>query len=53
MEASTKNMEIFKAVSTMIQDPKFGENQWNFFEKNCEQFEDNVEENKLEHTNIH
>ena len=53
MEPSSKNLEIFNAISALIQDPEFGNNQFVFYEKNAEQFEDNVEENKLEHTNIH
>jgi len=36
MEASSKNLEIFNAISAMVQDPKFGESQYAFYEKNAE-----------------
>ena len=53
MQSPDKNMEVFQEITTMIQSPQFGENQWDFFERNCGEFEDDAEENRLEHTNIH
>ena len=36
MEPSSKNLEIFNAISALVQDPKFGDNQYAFYEKNAE-----------------
>ena len=35
MEPSSKNLEIFEAISALVQDPKFGDNQYTFFDKNA------------------
>ena len=53
MEASNKNMDIFKKICVLVTNPDFGSAQMTFIEKNKESFDANIDENKLEHTQMH
>ena len=52
MEAN-KNMEVFKSICEHVSGEDFEKNQMEFVFANCQKFEEDVEENKLEYDNIH